>query len=96
MEGNSLRSITRMVGCSINTVTKLLVDLGTACEAFHDDARAQRALERVQCDEIWSFCYARKENVPEDSRACSATAICGRGLARTRIEARDLVARRSP
>src|SRR5690348_17117088 len=36
VEGNSLRSITRMVGVSINTVTKLLVDLGAACEAFHD------------------------------------------------------------
>src|SRR5688500_5700091 len=66
VEGNSLRSITRMVGCSINTVTKLLVDLGVACEAFHDEHVRNVPAERVQADEIWSFCYARKDNVPEE------------------------------
>jgi IS1 family transposase len=66
VEGNSLRSVTRMVGCSINTVTKLLVDLGIACEAFHDSFVRNVPAQRVQCDEIWSFCYARKENVPAE------------------------------
>jgi len=66
VEGNSLRSITRMVGVSINTVTKLLVDLGAACEQFHDEHVRNVSSQRVQCDEIWSFCYARRENVPED------------------------------
>ena len=31
VEGMSMRATTRIVGCSINTITKLLVDLGTAC-----------------------------------------------------------------
>ena len=66
VEGNSLRSVTRMVGVSINTVTKLLVDLGIACESFHDSFVRNVAVRRVQADEIWSFCYARKENVPAD------------------------------
>lgn len=66
VEGNSLRSTSRMVGVSINTVTKLLVDLGTACEAFHDESVRDVPSERVQADEIWSFCYARKENVPAE------------------------------
>ncbi len=68
VEGNSLRSITRMVGVSINTVTKLLVDLGTACEAFHDATVRNVPAQRVQCDEVWCFCYARKENLPEELR----------------------------
>jgi IS1 family transposase len=68
VEGNSMRSTTRMVGCSINTVTKLLVDLGTACEAFHDSFVQNVPSKRVQCDEIWSFCYGRKENLPEELR----------------------------
>ena len=55
-----------MVGCSINTVTKLLVDLGTACEAFHDHHVRNVPSQRVQCDEIWTFCYARRENVPDE------------------------------
>jgi len=66
VEGNSLRSVTRMVGVSINTVTKLLVDLGTACEAFHDATVRNVPSQRVQCDEVWCFCYARRENVPEE------------------------------
>lgn len=65
VEGNSLRSTSRMVGVSINTVTKLLVDLGTACANFHDATVQRVRSRRVQCDEIWSFCYARRENVPE-------------------------------
>lgn len=66
VEGNSLRSTSRMVGVSINTVTKLLVDLGTACEAFHDASVRNVPAQRVQCDEVWCFCYARRENVPEE------------------------------
>ncbi len=66
VEGNSLRSITRMLGVSINTVTKLLVDLGTACEAFHDATVRNVPAQRVQCDEVWCFCYARRENVPDE------------------------------
>ena len=42
IEGNSLRSTTRMVGCSINTVTKLLVDLGTACGLYHGVNKVRR------------------------------------------------------
>ncbi|MBI4886180.1 MAG: IS1 family transposase [Acidobacteria bacterium] len=66
VEGSSLRSTSRMVGVSINTVTKLLVDLGTACETFHDSTVRNVPAKRVQADEIWSFCYARKENVPDE------------------------------
>ena len=32
VEGSSMRSISRVVGVSINTVTKLLVDVGRACD----------------------------------------------------------------
>jgi IS1 family transposase len=66
VEGNSLRSTSRMVGASINTVTKLLVDLGTVCAAFHDEHVRNVPAKRVQCDEVWCFCYARRENVPEE------------------------------
>ena len=66
VEGNSLRGTSRMAGVSINTVTKLLVDLGTACEAFHDAHVRNVPAQRVQADEIWSFCYGRKENLPDD------------------------------
>lgn len=63
VEGMSMRSISRTVGVSINTVTKLLVDAGEACAAYHDEAVRDVQARKVQCDEIWSFCYAKQKNV---------------------------------
>lgn len=68
-EGNSLRAVTRITGVSINTITKLLIDAGKACMDFHDKAVRGVAAKRVQCDEIWSFCYAKAKNVAEAKAA---------------------------
>lgn len=64
VEGSSMRSISRTVGVSINTVTKLLEDAGRACAAYHDETVRDLKAAHVQCDEIWSFCYAKEKNVP--------------------------------
>lgn len=63
IEGMSMRSISRTVGVSINTVTKLLVEAGEACAAYHDVTVRNVNARQVQCDEIWSFCYAKDKNV---------------------------------
>ncbi|MEL6582786.1 MAG: transposase [Pseudomonadota bacterium] len=63
VEGMSMRSISRTVGVSINTVTKLLVEAGEACAAYHDENVHHVHAAHVQCDEIWSFCYAKEKNV---------------------------------
>lgn len=68
-EGSSMRSISRVVDVSINTVTKLLVDAGSACAAFHDEHVRNVRAKYVRCDEIWSFCYSKESNTPsEESR----------------------------
>jgi hypothetical protein len=64
VEGMSMRSISRVVGVSFNTVSKLLIDAGRACEAYHNEAVRDVASEFVECDEIWSFCYAKEKNAP--------------------------------
>lgn len=64
VEGSSMRSISRITGVSINTVTKLLEDAGHACAAYHDTTVRDVKAAQVQCDEIWSFCYAKDKNVP--------------------------------
>ncbi len=66
VEGNSIRATCRITDCSKNTVTKLLVDVGIACQKFHDEKVLQVKSKRVQCDEIWSFVYAKAKNVPKD------------------------------
>lgn len=65
VEGNSIRSTTRITGRSINTVLKLLADLGDACETFLDENLLDLPSTRIECDEIWAFCYAKERNVPE-------------------------------
>lgn len=48
---------------SINTVTKLLVDAGIVCAAFHDVRVRGVKATKVQCDEIWSFSYSKAKNI---------------------------------
>ncbi len=68
VEGNSIRSTCRICDVSIHTVLKLLVDAGKACLQFHNDTVIGIKAEKVQCDEIWSFCYAKEKNVNEEMR----------------------------
>lgn len=66
VEGNSLRATARMTGVARMTVEKLLRDMGAACEAFHDKTVRNLKTKRVQADEIWAFCYAKRRTVDED------------------------------
>jgi len=67
-EGNSIRSTVRITGVAKNTIVKLLVELGNACAVYQDHALSNLKCKRVQCDEIWSFCYAKEKNVPEKKK----------------------------
>jgi len=82
-EGNSIRSIERVVRCSKNTITKLLIDAGRACAEYQDRAFHDLPCKRIQVDEIWSFSYCKQQNVatanvaPDDAGdTWTWTAIC--------------------
>jgi IS1 family transposase len=62
-EGSSMRSISRVADVSLNTVTKLLIDAGKACWAYHDEHVRDVKATRIQCDEIWAFCYSKQRNL---------------------------------
>jgi len=63
-EGMSLRATARLVDVSLNTVTKLLVDVGTACDMYQNEKLRNLPCKRVQVDEIWSFVGMKEKNVP--------------------------------
>jgi IS1 family transposase/lambda repressor-like predicted transcriptional regulator len=65
VEGMSMRAISRTTGVARNTVDKLLVDLGVGCAEYQDGALTNLTPKRVEADEIWSFCYSKAKNVPE-------------------------------
>jgi IS1 family transposase len=68
VEGNSVRATCRMTGAAKGTVLKLLGDLGQACAAYQEKHLRGLTCRRVQCDEIWAFCYAKEKNVPQKRR----------------------------
>ena len=51
-----------------NTITKLLVDLGTACMKFHDEHVRNVRVRRLQCDEIWAYIGAKAKNVSAEKK----------------------------
>jgi IS1 family transposase len=63
VEGNSIRSTSRMTGIARNTVTKVLVDLGSACMRYHDEHVRNVKVRYLQCDEIWQYVGAKARNV---------------------------------
>src|SRR5437867_5787673 len=69
VEGNSVRSTVRMTGVAKNTVVKLLVKLGQACERYQRETLVNLRCRRIQCDEIWSFVYAKEKNADPEMKA---------------------------
>ncbi len=67
VEGNSIRAVSRMTGIDRGTITNLVVALGDACAEYQDKALRNLPCKRIQCDEIWAFCYAKDKNVPATS-----------------------------
>lgn len=67
VEGMSMRSVSRVADVSINTVTKLLEGVGSACLDYQDKVMRNLRLTNVQVDEIWSFVGAKQKNVPADA-----------------------------
>ena len=71
VEGNSLRATSRMCDVAFNTVLKLLPEIGRACENYQRRKLVNLTCKRVQCDEIWSFYYAKDKNLPADKKGGS-------------------------
>jgi IS1 family transposase len=68
IEGMSLRATSRLADVSINTVTKLLAEIGSACADYQDRTLQNLKCKRIQCDEIWAFVYAKEKNVPKKKK----------------------------
>lgn len=67
-EGLSIRATVRMTGVAKNTIVKLLAEVAVACNEYQDKTLRNLTSKRIQCDEIWSFCYAKDKNVPREKR----------------------------
>jgi IS1 family transposase len=68
VEGTSINATCRLSGTSKNTVLKLLADVGDACAAYQDRVMRNLTCKKLQCDEIWAFCYSKERNVRTNKR----------------------------
>lgn len=68
VEGAGINSVARMTGVSKPTILKLLTDLGPACAKYQDEKLRNLPCKRIQCDEIWSFCFAKDKNLAEEMK----------------------------
>jgi IS1 family transposase len=98
VEGCSIRSTTRITGISKNTVQKLTEDLGEACLEYQDNVLRNLQCTRIECDEIWNFCYAKDKNLPDNMKGRPGvgsmwtwTALCShsKSIVSWRLGARD-------
>lgn len=69
VEGNSLRATARLTNTAINTVVNLMIDAGKACSDYQDKVMRGLKCQRLQCDEIWSFCGCKEKNVTPEKKA---------------------------
>ncbi|HRY29425.1 MAG TPA: IS1 family transposase [Elusimicrobiota bacterium] len=68
VEGNSIRATVRMTGVAKKTVMRILCEVGKACWEYQQKSLVNLPCKRIECDEIWSFCYAKDRNLPEGKR----------------------------
>ncbi len=68
VEGNSIRATCRMTGAAKGTVTRLLESVGAACAEYQDKVLRNLPCKTIECDEIWTYCYAKDKNVPDEHK----------------------------
>lgn len=61
-EGNSIRAIERMTGIHRDTVMRLGVRVGEACEKILDEKMRGLNSAQIEVDEIWGFIGAKRKN----------------------------------
>ncbi len=65
-EGNSIRSVERMTGIHRDTIMRLGVRVGNACDKLMDETMRELPCERIEADEIWGFIGKKQRTVNEE------------------------------
>ena len=111
VEGCSIRSTVRMTGVAKNTITKLLVDVGEACEQYQAQTLVDLPCKRIEVDEIWAYvgCKEKAKNagakgdgdvwtwaaLDPDSKLVVSWLVGGRGADAATVFLQDLAGRLS-
>lgn len=69
VEGNTLRSTTRLSGVHRSTITNLMLRFGDGCQRLLDRELRGLTLDHVQTDEIWSFVGKKQARLTINQKA---------------------------
>lgn len=69
VEGNTLRSTSRLTGVHRTTIQNLLVSFGSRCAEFMDRTLRGLTLDHIEVDEIWTFVAKKQSRLTIDERA---------------------------
>src|SRR3954470_10679351 len=72
VEGCSIRSIERLTGIHRDTIMRLAVRAGQACQRLLNKRMADLTLEHLQLDEIWTFCYKKQARLKKEEHGNEA------------------------
>ena len=75
MKGRFLLATVRLTGVSKNTISKLLLQLGAACERYQDETLRNLPCKRLQADEIWSYVGGKDKNLSEEKKGAGLGSI---------------------
>ncbi|MBM4327093.1 MAG: IS1 family transposase [Deltaproteobacteria bacterium] len=65
VEGSSIRSVERMTGIHRDTIMRLMVRVGHACEEIMDREMWNLSCRHIQLDEIWCYVGKKQRHVRE-------------------------------
>ena len=68
VEGNTLRSTSRLTGVHRTTMMNLLVKFGEGCQKLMDEQFVGLTLDHLEVDEIWTFCQKKQSRLTVDEK----------------------------
>jgi IS1 family transposase len=63
LEGASVRSTERLTGVHRDTILRLMVKVGTGCDALLDETMRNLSCERLELDELWAYVGKKQRHV---------------------------------
>ena len=68
VEGNSVRSVSRMTGVHKTTILRLLVETGQHCTRVMDETMRGLACHTIEADEVWAYVGKKQRRLTAEEK----------------------------
>lgn len=67
-EGMSIRATSRATGIDKDTISTMLLTMGDRAASLFDERVRNLRSKRIQCDEMWGYCYAKRSAIRKNPK----------------------------